>query len=117
MSVFLINVTQIKTHYSKVIGNEIIIRQVIELGVKMKLEEGQGDHASCFCYFLGRDGWGSRVLAMRVRCSDTPKPVREARCWVRAGLRSKGEMGDQYWGSGRSREIFGEENLKLVYLE
>lgn len=38
---------QIKTNYSKVIGNKIIIRQVIELGVKMKLEEGQGDHTSC----------------------------------------------------------------------
>lgn len=30
---------QIKTHYNKVIGNEIIIRQVAQLGVKMKLEE------------------------------------------------------------------------------
>lgn len=88
MRVFLINVRQIKTHYSKVIGNEIIIRQVIELGVKMKLEEGQGDHASCFCHFLGRGGWGSGGPALRIRCSDTPKPVSEARCWVRAALSS-----------------------------
>lgn len=84
MRVFLINVRQIKTHYSKVIGNEIIIRQVIELGVKMKLEEGQGDDTSCFCHFLGRDGWRSG----RIRCSDTPKPVSEARCWIRAALSS-----------------------------
>lgn len=37
----LINTRQIKTHYSKVIGNEVIIRHVIELGVKRK-EPGQG---------------------------------------------------------------------------
>lgn len=55
----LINMRQIKTHYSKVIGNEIIIRQVIELGVKMKLEEGQGDHASCSCHYFGRDRRGN----------------------------------------------------------
>ena len=48
----LINMRQIKAHYNKVIGNEIIIRQVIELGVKTKLEEGQRDGASCSCPVL-----------------------------------------------------------------
>ena len=57
----LINMRQIKTHYNKVIGNEIIIRQVIELGVKTKLEEGQRDTASRSCRVLaGTEGgvWG-----------------------------------------------------------
>lgn len=48
---------QIKTHYNKVIGNEIIIRQVSQLGVKMKLEEVQRVHASCSCHILaGAEG-------------------------------------------------------------
>lgn len=52
MTMLLINTRQIKAHYNKVIGNEIIIRQVIELGVKTKLEEGQRDGASCSCPVL-----------------------------------------------------------------
>lgn len=60
---------------------------------------------------------GSGGTAMRVCCSDTSKPVSEARCWIRAALRTNEEMGGQYWGNSRSREIFGEENLKLMYLK
>lgn len=55
----LINMRQIKAHYNKVIGNEIIVRQVIELGVKTKLEEGQRDGASCSLPCFGRNGTGS----------------------------------------------------------
>lgn len=43
----LINMRQIKAHYSKVIGNEVIIRHVIELEVEREEEPGQRDHASC----------------------------------------------------------------------
>lgn len=75
MTVLLINMRQIKTHYSKVIGNEIIVRQVIELGVKTKLEEGQGVCASCSWHLLaGTECGGS---AVKTRCCDTPdQPVR-----------------------------------------
>lgn len=41
MTMILINMRQSKAHYNKVIGSEIIIRQVTELGVKMKLERGR----------------------------------------------------------------------------
>lgn len=52
MTMLLINMRQSKAHYTKVIGSEIIIRQVTELGVKMKLEEGQRDGARCSCPVL-----------------------------------------------------------------
>lgn len=64
---------QIKTHYSKVIGNEIIIRQVIELGVKMKLEEGQGDHTSCSYPVLAGIEGGTSGLCSGDCCSHTPR--------------------------------------------
>lgn len=40
MSTLLIMIRQIKTHYSKVIGNETIKRQVIELGGEGEREAG-----------------------------------------------------------------------------
>ena len=52
MTMILINTRQSKAHYNKVIGSETIIRQVTELVVKMKLEEGQRDGARCSCPVL-----------------------------------------------------------------
>lgn len=72
MTMVLINMKQVKTHYSKVIGNEIIIRQVFGLGVKAKLEEGQGDRASCPCHLLAGTEGHCGGSAVRICCSDTP---------------------------------------------
>jgi hypothetical protein len=43
----LINIRQIKTHHSKAIDNELIIRHGTELGVKREKMPGQGLHVSC----------------------------------------------------------------------
>lgn len=73
----LINVRQIKTHYSKVIGNEIIIRHVIELGVETKLEEGQRDRPAVPAIFCqGQQGAGG-ASAVRTGVGDTPTPARK----------------------------------------
>lgn len=84
----LINMRQIKTHSNKVIGNEIIIRQVIELGVKTKLEEGQRDTASRSCRVWQEQKGECGDSAVRTRGSET-------RCWVRAGLGSSEQMGGE----------------------
>lgn len=95
MTMLLINMRQIKTHYSKVIGNEIIIRQVIELGVKTKLEEGQGDCASCFCHILAGMEVGVWGLCSEDMLQGHIYPASETRCRVKTGLESSEQMGGQ----------------------
>lgn len=47
MSVLLINMRPVKTHHSKVIGNEITMRQVTVLAGERGCGVGQGDCVSC----------------------------------------------------------------------
>ena len=57
----LINVGQIKTHYSKVIGNEIIIRASYRAGSGNEVGGGAGRPCQLFCHLLsGPEGgtWG-----------------------------------------------------------
>lgn len=65
----LINMRQIKTHHSKVIGNEVVIRHVIELGVKRRKEPGQGHHASCSV--IGQRDEAAVGLQVRRHCTRT----------------------------------------------
>lgn len=95
MTMLLINMREIKTHYSKVIGNEIIVREVIELKVKTKLEEGQGVGASCSWHLLAGTEGGVCGLCSEDMLLWHTWPASETRCWVQARRESREQMGGQ----------------------